>query len=164
MIPFQGRAGRRIGLCLALAGITATPLLAQTTTAEDCVRLRGWNAGADTVISSATAVAAVASGPAAAPAYCDVSGTIRGNIQFAVWLPANSWNGRFQMVGNGGKAGVISFDAMRLAVRAGYASSLTDTGHDNAKPTERDSRFGNDALFGKEREIDFGYRSVRLTA
>jgi len=164
MIPLQGRARRRIWLCVALAGSAVSPLLAQTAPQGDCARLLGMDAGADTVVTSATVVAAMAGGPAAAPSYCDVRGTIRGNIQFAVWLPSNTWNGRFQMVGNGGKAGVISFDAMRLAVRGGFASSSTDTGHDNAKPAERDSRFGNDTLFGKEREIDFGYRSVNLTA
>lgn len=164
MIPYLVLAGRRFGLCLALAAAAASPLFAQTMTSEDCTRLRGLQVGADTVITSSTAVSAVAAGSTAALAYCDVRGTIRGNIQFAVWLPADRWNGRFQMVGNGGKAGAISFDAMRLAVRTGYASSSTDTGHDNAKLAERDSGFGNDALFGKEREIDFGYRSVHLTA
>jgi hypothetical protein len=110
-------------------------------------------------ITSAADVAATAT----VPAYCDVRGTIKGNVKFAVHLP-KAWNGRFQMVGNGGKAGVISFPAMIAAVQEGYATSSTDTGHDNAIAAESGSRFGYDAEFGDEREIDFGYRAVHLTA
>ena len=98
------------------------------------------------------------------PAYCDVRGAISGNIKFAVYLPATTWNGRFQMVGNGGKAGSITFSAMLSACRCGYASSSTDTGHDASLPAEQGSKFGNDAVFGKEREIDFGWRAVHQTA
>ncbi|HEX2197617.1 MAG TPA: tannase/feruloyl esterase family alpha/beta hydrolase, partial [Burkholderiales bacterium] len=117
----------------------------------------------DVVITSSTAVPAVPSGGNAAPAHCDVRGTIRGNIKFAVFLPVE-WNGRFQMVGNGGKAGSISLGDMRTQLRLGYATTSTDTGHDNTIADERGARFGNDALFGKEREIDFGWRAVHLTA
>ena len=110
-------------------------------------------------ITSSTAVAATAD----VPAHCSVTGTIRGNIKFAMYMPSQ-WNGKFQMVGNGGKAGTISLPAMAEALKQGYATSSTDTGHDAASPTEGGARFGNDALFGKEREIDFGYRAVHVTA
>jgi feruloyl esterase len=117
----------------------------------------------DVLITSATEVPEVISGPTAAPAHCDVRGAISDNIKFAVFLPVE-WNGRFQMVGNGGKAGSISIGDMRTALRLGYASSSTDTGHDASLPDEGGARFGNDALFGKEREIDFGWRAIHLTA
>lgn len=117
----------------------------------------------DVAITSATEVPEVTTGQTAAPAHCDVRGTISDNIKFALFLPLQ-WNGRFQMVGNGGKAGSISLGDMRTALRLGYASSSTDTGHDNAIQAEGGARFGNDALFGKEREIDFGWRAVHLTA
>ncbi|UUX95001.1 tannase/feruloyl esterase family alpha/beta hydrolase [Aquabacterium sp. J223] len=110
-------------------------------------------------ITSATEVAATAT----VPAYCDVRGTIKGNVKFAVHLP-KAWNGRYQMVGNGGKAGTISFPAMVTAVQQGYASASTDTGHDAAVPAQSGARFGYDAEFGDEMEIDFGYRAVNLTA
>lgn len=97
------------------------------------------------------------------PAYCDVRGTIKGNVKFAVYLPRD-WNGRFQMVGNGGKAGSISLADMETAMKAGYASASTDTGHDASMPAQSGARFGFDQEFGDEMEIDFGYRAVHLTA
>jgi feruloyl esterase len=128
-----------------------------------CVDLAAQYHARDVVITSAAEVPEVLTGPTAAPAHCDVRGAISDNIKFALFLPVQ-WNGRFQMVGNGGKAGSISIGDMRTALRLGYASSSTDTGHDNAIPEEGGARFGNDALFGKEREIDFGWRAVHLTA
>jgi feruloyl esterase len=128
-----------------------------------CVDLAASFAAPDVVLTSVAEVPEVTTGNSAAPAHCDVRGTIRGNIKFAVFLPED-WNGRFQMVGNGGKAGSISLGDMRTQLRLGYATASTDTGHDNAIQAEGGARFGNDALFGKEREIDFGWRAVHLTA
>ena len=128
-----------------------------------CAQLAAGYEAPDVAITSATAVPEITSGGNAAPAHCDVRGTISDNIKFALFLPVD-WNGRCQMVGNGGKAGSISLADMRVALRLGYASSSTDTGHDNAIPAEGGARFGNDAVFGKEREIDFGWRAVHLTA
>jgi len=51
-------------------------------------------------------------------------------VQFEVWMPTGTgWNGKFQLVGNGGTAGVISYSAMRAALARGYATASTDTGH-----------------------------------
>src|SRR5262249_48825613 len=69
-----------------------------------------------------------------------------------VWLPSAGWNGKFQAVGNSDAAGAISYDDMLDAVRAGYATSSTDTGH-----------VGNSMAFAMgnpEKYIDFGYRAV----
>jgi hypothetical protein len=131
--------------------------------ALSCAELATTYEAPEVVITSATEVPAVPSGGNAAPAHCDVRGTIIDNIEFALFLPVE-WNGRFQMVGNGGKAGSISLGDMRAQLRLGYASSSTDTGHDASLPEEGGARFGNDALFGAEREIDFGWRAVHLTA
>jgi feruloyl esterase len=130
-----------------------------------CVALKEKFDAPDVVLTSATEVAAEAgtNGAPNTPAYCDVRGTIQGNIKFAVYMPKD-WNSRFQMVGNGGKAGTIQLADMRTAVQAGYASTSTDTGHDNAVPEQAGSRFGNNQLFGDKLEIDFGYRAVHLTA
>ena len=90
------------------------------------------------------------------PAFCRVAATLApssdSDIKIEVWLPASGWNGKFQAVGNGGWAGVISYAALAQAVTAGYATASTDTGH-----TDDNGAF---ALGHPEKVIDFGYRAV----
>ena len=93
------------------------------------------------------------------PAYCRVAITMKpstdSSIDMEVWMPAENWNNKFQMVGNGGWAGTMSFPAMQAALREGYATSTTDTGHK-----------GGDAIFAlnhPEKLVDFAYRAVHET-
>lgn len=44
-----------------------------------------------------------------------------------------AWNNRFYMVGNEGLGGTIALEAMDVALRRGFATAGTDTGHDAAK-------------------------------
>ena len=153
-------AARAAGLALLSLAVS------QAATSQEpvaCADLAARYQAGDVQITSATEVPEILTGPSAAPAHCDVRGAISDNIKFALFLPVQ-WNGRFQMVGNGGKAGSIGIGDMRTALRLGYAASSTDTGHDNAIQAEGGARFGNDAVFGKEREIDFGWHAVHLTA
>jgi len=96
------------------------------------------------------------------PAFCRVSGVIRpssdSNIQFEVWLPASGWNGKFQGIGNGGYAGVISFGGLANAMAHGYAAASTDTGH-QAGGTDAGWALGH-----PEKVVDFGYRAIHETA
>src|SRR5215470_7940127 len=89
------------------------------------------------------------------PEFCRVAATLKpssdSDIKIEVWLPANGWNGKFQAIGNGGWAGVISYSALADAVRAGYASASTDTGHVGGS--------GSFALDHPEKLIDFSWRS-----
>src|SRR3989442_11680855 len=89
------------------------------------------------------------------PTFCRVAATLRpssdSDIQIEVWLPMGNWNGKYQAVGNGGWAGVISYSAMAEALGRGYATSSTDTGHVGGS--------GSFALAHQEKLIDFGYRS-----
>ena len=93
------------------------------------------------------------------PAFCRVEATARptsdSEIKFEVWIPpADAWNGKFQGVGNGGYQGSISYAAMAIALRRGYATASTDTGHT-----------GDDMKFGQghpEKLIDYGYRAVHV--
>src|SRR5947208_10046591 len=66
--------------------------------------------------------------------YCRVSITLRpapdSEIRSEVWLPAASeWNGKLLMEGGAGLVGSINTEGMTHAVREGYASASTDTGH-----------------------------------
>ncbi len=90
------------------------------------------------------------------PAFCrvvaEVSPTADSAIKLEVWMPASGWNGKFQGQGNGGFAGVIAYPALGAAIKRGYATAGTDTGH-----------AGGDAAWAlghPEKVIDFGYRGL----
>ena len=95
-------------------------------------------------------------GPAASqavvPAHCRVAMVLTpspdSHIEMEVWLPLENWNGKFQAVGNGGWAGVISYGAMATALQNGYATASTDTGHKGGSASF--------AVGHPEKLIDFG--------
>ena len=73
------------------------------------------------------------------PAYCRVALILKpstdSTIEMELWMPAQNWNNKFEMVGNGGWAGSIQgFAQMQRAIREGYATAGTDTGHKGADP------------------------------
>lgn len=92
------------------------------------------------------------------PAFCRVAGTIKptsdSNIRFEVWMPVSGWNGKFDGAGNGGFAGSIQYEQLASAVRMGFATASTDTGHTGSAT---DGRW---ALGHPEKVIDFGYRGI----
>ena len=96
------------------------------------------------------------------PAFCRVQGVLQptsdSHIEFEVWLPVSSWNGKYQGVGNGGFAGSITYPGLAGAVAAGYAASSTDTGHKGGTTT------ADWALGHYEKIVDFGYRAIHETA
>jgi feruloyl esterase len=89
------------------------------------------------------------------PAFCRVAATLMpstdSDIKIEVWLPASGWNGKYEAVGNGGWSGAISYSAMGEALRRGYATSSTDTGHAGGSASF--------ALGHPEKLIDYAYRS-----
>ena len=91
----------------------------------------------------------------AVPAFCRVAATLKptsdSQIDMEVWMPEN-WNGKFQFVGGGGWAGVISYPAMATALNEGYATASTDTGHKGGN--------ANFAIGHPEKVTDFAYRAV----
>jgi hypothetical protein len=95
------------------------------------------------------------------PDFCRVEGMIKpvrdSNIQFEVWLPSSGWNRKFKAVGNGGFAGSMDFGAMAAALRNGYATAATDTGHRGDIVNNWDASW---ALGSPEKVVDFGYRAV----
>ena len=96
------------------------------------------------------------------PSFCRVAGTISpvpdSAIKFEVWMPVSGWNRRFMEVGNGGYSGAPWIRFMAAAVRNGYATASTDTGHHG------DAADASFALDHPEKIIDFGYRSEHETA
>jgi pimeloyl-ACP methyl ester carboxylesterase len=63
------------------------------------------------------------------PAFCRVVLTVAPRIQIEVWLPKDTWNGRYRGEGGGGYAGQVSHGGLAAGIRAGYATGSTDTGH-----------------------------------
>ena len=78
------------------------------------------------------------------PEHCRVNGLLAPEIRFQVNLPAY-WNRRFYMNGNGGFAGESPEAPNRAALRAtalrhGFVSATTNTGHDAAQEPLGDVR------------------------
>jgi len=94
------------------------------------------------------------------PEHCRVkmvlTPTPDSNINVELWLPVRDWNGKFLAVGNGGWAGSIQgYGDMQDALRRGYATAATDTGH-----SASDGTGGKFALGHPEKIVDFAYRAV----
>jgi feruloyl esterase len=93
--------------------------------------------------------------PLTVPPFCRVAATLRptsdSEIDMEVWMPEN-WNGKFEFVGGGGWAGVISYPALVAALNEGYATASTDTGHKGGN--------ANFAIGHPEKVVDFAYRAV----
>ena len=106
--------------------------------------------------------AALLPSTASAPEHCHVLMMAQPEINIEVNLPAN-WNGRFYMFGNGGWAGE-SFDAAgrvqnhARALRAGFATASTDTGHSAALEP------GASFALNRQKLLDYGFRSLHVTA
>lgn len=119
---------------------------------------------AATMVTDGTLVLSPTQRLANLPAMCRVQGVSRptpgSDIRFEVWLPTNSWNGRFMSSGEGGLAGALNYTRNGLdggldeIVRRGYATASTDTGHRASDPFW--------AIGHPERVIDYAYRSKHL--
>jgi feruloyl esterase len=96
--------------------------------------------------------------PANIPAHCRVQVVLKPTsdslINMEMWLPSQNWNGKFMGVGNGGFAGSIQGRTgdMPTALRLGYATAGTDTGHQESG--------GEWAIGHPEKMKDFAYRST----
>lgn len=103
---------------------------------------------------------AAARAPVELPAHCRVKMVLTpsddSNINVELWLPTDSWNGKFLAVGNGGWAGSIQgYRDMQTALERGYATAATDTGH-----SEADGPVGMFALGHPEKIVDFAFRAL----
>src|SRR5215510_13252845 len=94
------------------------------------------------------------------PAFCRVSFVIKPQINIEVWLPM-AWNERFQAVGGGGYAGAISWPALATAIRTGYATASTDTGHNGATQQGGSFALNADGTVNNQLIEDFAFRSLQ---
>jgi feruloyl esterase len=147
---------------VATAAPLAPALAAPSVTAAQCQAL-GAVMLAETTIESAAVVAGPTFTPpgggalARLPEFCRVVAVTKPAVRFEVWLPLTTWNGKFQGVGNGGTAGIISYAALATGIRAGYATASTDTGH-----VSKDSADSSWALGRPDLVADFGHRGLHV--
>lgn len=127
----------------------------------DCESLRSWSVEPAQILLAKTV-----SEEDGQPEYCDVLGHIQSNIKFRMFLPTD-WNGRFFMVGNGGLAGDDQLEPeypqhlnkMRTAIRHGFATVMTDSGH-----SEAEQPGGSFAHNNFSSEIDFAFRAIHVVS
>jgi feruloyl esterase len=167
MRPAQTILASGFAVAIASAAFIATPVAAPVAaataiTAAQCAAITSAKLP-DTTIDSATEVAGPSFTPpggaalANLPAFCRVVAVTKPAVRFEVWLPMTTWNGKFQGVGNGGTAGIISYSALAAGIRRGYATASTDTGH-----VSKDSADSSWALGHPELVADFGYRGLHV--
>jgi feruloyl esterase len=155
-----------------MIGTIAAAQLAASMPAMPCEELRGLHLPGGTIESAEPVSAGVFEpprgfGPRGAarpsepiPAHCRVKMVLTpssdSHINVELWMPVESWNGKFLAVGNGGWAGAIQgYADMQEALRRGYATAGTDTGH-----SADDGPAGRFALGHPEKIVDFAYRAV----
>lgn len=152
---------------LSVALLAASPMCLQICAAATCESLSSLKFP-DAAITSAVSVGAGAFvAPAAGrgkegasysdlPAFCRVAATLKPSsdsvIQIELWMPATGWNGNLEANGNAGWTGSITPATLAAGVRRGYATVMTDTGHEGGSASF--------ALGHPEKVIDFGYRAV----
>src|SRR5213593_3965309 len=159
-----------------MLGILSSALLVAAVGATPCESLRSVPL-AQTSIATAVVVEAgpfVAPAPPAGvrqggapappsepiPRHCRVTMVLKptsdSNINVELWMPTDNWNGKLLVVGNGGFAGSIQgYGDMQIALRLGYATAATDTGH-----SALDGPNGMFALGHPEKIVDFADRAV----
>jgi hypothetical protein len=121
-----------------------------------CAELRSLTGFEFSVVS-----AAVIPASSNAPEHCRVAVLVAPEINIEVNLPT-AWNSRLYMFGNGGFAGE-SFEAPNrvanraTALRNGFTSASTDTGHSAAKEP------GATFAANQQKLVDFGFRSLHMT-
>lgn len=93
----------------------------QVTAQQACTAVSGKTIAGTTV----TAAAVAASG--ATPTYCNITGTIAPQLNFAIRLP-DQWNGKLYYGGGGGYNGAIP-GVNVTALKQGYALIASDSGH-----------------------------------
>ena len=90
------------------------------------------------------------------PAFCRVTARLAptpdSDIHVEVWLPQSGWNRKVQAAGNGGLGGAIPYAALAAALKAGYATAGTDTGHIGGN--------GDFVPGHPEKLVDFAYRAI----
>jgi feruloyl esterase len=179
-------AGAAMGL-FAWVAIASTPAMASPCTNLQALQLQHTTITSATDNTTGIFVVPGTTPPTTItglPAFCRVTAILTpssdSTIKIEVWLPENTWNGRFLGTGGGGFQGVITYGELAAGIQAGFASTNSDlgTGSSGCNPLFCGSNgnmgnplaiaFGDPSapstgLFGHpERIKDFGFRAIHL--
>ena len=151
-------------IMLGLVVIGAVFVAPMATAASVCSSLTGLIIPNTTIVRSSEIPAGSfepegATRPVSVPEFCRVTAVSRpandSEIHLEVWLPPEAkWNGKFEGTGNGGFSGALSYSTMADALRRGYATAGSDTGHE-----------ADDLTFGvghPDKIDDWGWRAVHV--
>ena len=152
---------------LGTAVVAGTGFAAPLAAAADCSGLAGL-ALPNTTITAAQSVDGGSFTPPGSttpvtnlPPFCRVAAystpTSDSHIEFEVWIPESSWNGKYLQSGCGGFCGSISYGSLAGALRRGYATAATDDGH---RASGLDASW---AVGHPQKVVDFGYRALKVT-
>ena len=108
----------------------------------------------NTTITTAESVAGVKDRAAHCRVFAVLAPSSDSHIEMELWMPVE-WNGKFEAVGNGGWSGSINLAGMAAAMREGYATASTDTGHKQSETPGASFALGH-----PEKLIDFGHRAI----
>ncbi|MEG9437999.1 tannase/feruloyl esterase family alpha/beta hydrolase [Edaphobacter sp. HDX4] len=150
----------------ALSILLLYPAVALAQSEAQCSRLTSFRLNGTTVESAEVVEAGTFNPPGSSstfrrlPPFCRATGVISPAIAFEIWMPLGEWTGRFEVVGNGGMAGTISYSAMANALRRGNAAGSTNTGHTTQPGNGFDASW---SLNRPELVEDFGHRALHLT-
>ena len=159
-VGLRRKAALAVGAALLALGACHKP----DATAQRCSALRSVGQRGLEILSAEDVAAGLFTAPDGqvlkVPRSCRVAGIARGagsEIGFELWLP-QPWSGRYVQLGNGGFAGNIDQPSLAAEIGRGNAVAVSDTGH---KGGQFDASW---ARGHPERVVDYGHRSIRVTA
>ncbi len=92
------------------------------------------------------------------PEYCKVAATLTPRpdsvIKMELWLPTTEWNRYYHTAANGGWAGSIDTKGQTEAIKLGFATASTDTGHTGG---------AGSWVFIDDKLLDYGGRAIHET-
>ena len=153
-----------VSAALPTVCVTTALLPARAGAASSCEALSGAKIENTTIDYAASHAAGVytpagATEIAGLPAFCRVHGVVSqvegSHVGFEVWLPETDWNGKIEMLGNGGYSSAMSFQAMAEQLKRGYAAVATDTGHTGDDPSFAEGH--------PEAIVDWAHRAVHIS-
>lgn len=167
----------RHAILIAAASIAGFAASSPSLARPDCAKLKELHLPQVEIISAtlvqagsfASSVPTVAGNAIVAlAAHCEVKAVARptsdSEIGIEIWLPVETWNGKYEQLGNGGWAGAIHRAPLAGAVQRGFAAATTDGGHqDGIGDDGRGQRDANFAIGHPEKLIDYGYRALGET-